>query len=459
MAATAASALTADHDPAGPPASPPAAHPTSDPPSITLYTRTAGQWTRANVLYPDQALRLQLKNLTPGQTVTVRADWKGCLSHASFRVGPTGTVDLARQAPSEGTYRAADPDGLLWSMTCPGKGSNAKDSDLHLSAEVGGVPIAGADIPRPKVRPWIRTVEVREKGLVGRLFLPPGKGPFPTVLLLGGSEGGMWATQGSASYLASRGYAVLTLAYFKEKGLPPELKNVPLEYFGRALDYLSHRPEVDANRLAVWGASRGGELSLILGSMYPQLKAVVASVPSGVVWGGDSPTDNHAAAWTLNGKPIPHIKITDDEGEKYRHATPVPGGGVAADYNGSYLAGIADPAKRAAAEIPVEKIHGPVLLLAAGSDRMWPSGPLSRVAWNRLQAHHHPYPDEIHVFPNAGHLIDGTGYPTTFPYEWDPDIKEFIPFGGTPEGSAAAGRQTQRIVNHFLDSLLRPAVS
>jgi hypothetical protein len=49
------------------------------------------------------------------------------------------------------------------------------------------------------------------------------------VILLGGSDGGVM--EGSAAVLASRGYAALALAYFGAPPLPPELIEVPLEYF------------------------------------------------------------------------------------------------------------------------------------------------------------------------------------------------------------------------------------
>jgi dienelactone hydrolase len=90
------------------------------------------------------------------------------------------------------------------------------------------------------------------------------------VLVVGGSEGGL--LPGKAAWLASRGYAALALAYFRYDDLPPLLEGIPLEYFGSALGWMMQRPEILADRIAVVGTSRGGELALQLGSMFPQIK-------------------------------------------------------------------------------------------------------------------------------------------------------------------------------------------
>ncbi len=107
---------------------------------------------------------------------------------------------------------------------------------------------------------------------------PASGGPYPAVVVLGGSEGGLPLR--NAAWLASHGYAALALAYFRYDNLPQRLEAIPLEYFGQALSWMASRPEIDANHIGVMGVSRGGELALQLGSMYPQIKAVVAFVPA-----------------------------------------------------------------------------------------------------------------------------------------------------------------------------------
>ena len=83
------------------------------------------------------------------------------------------------------------------------------------------------------------------------------------------------------------------------------MRDIPLEYFARALRRLRARPDVDLRRVAVIGVSRGGEAALLIGATYPRLvHGVVALVPSNVV----NPTlDGHSAAWTVHGRPVPHV--------------------------------------------------------------------------------------------------------------------------------------------------------
>ena len=45
-------------------------------------------------------------------------------------------------------------------------------------------------------------------------------------------------------------------------------------------------------------------------------------------------------------------------------------------------------------EIPVEKTNGPVLLISAGDDALWPSERLSRVAYERLSNSRRTHEDE-----------------------------------------------------------------
>jgi dienelactone hydrolase len=123
-------------------------------------------------------------------------------------------------------------------------------------------------------------VQVLEDGLSGIFLSPAGQGTHPGVLVLSGSNGGVPIRP--AEWLASHGYAVLALAYFHYEDLPPLMEAIPLEYFERALAWMAKRPEIASQRIAAMGTSRGGELALQLGSMFPQIRAVVAYVPADV---------------------------------------------------------------------------------------------------------------------------------------------------------------------------------
>lgn len=260
----------------------------------------------------------------------------------------------------------------------------------------------------PEVRP------VGQKGLVGTLFVPAGEAhePYPAVLVLGGSEGGM--REDFAQALAGEGFAALTVAYFGSKGLPSSLMEIPLEYFASAMSWLEKQPEVKAEAIAVLGGSKGGELALVLAAAYPErIGAVVAYVPSGVVWQG---IPSHAndfrkaprSSWTREGRPVPFLpsaKPSFTETVKFL--------GFLVGRPGAlrplYERGLEDLEATADATIAVERIQGPVLLLSGSDDQVWPSTTLSEAVIRRLKEHNHPYPDEHLAYQGAGHLFGVPG--------------------------------------------------
>ena len=134
--------------------------------------------------------------------------------------------------------------------------------------------------------------DVREHGLVGTLYLPPGAAPgsHPAVLILNGSGGGI--NEPRAALYASRGYAAFALAYFKAPGLSDYISNTPLEYFQSGLRWLRDKVRPKHDFVAVSGQSRGGELVLLLGATFPtEVSAVVAYVPGAVVHSGQNACD------------------------------------------------------------------------------------------------------------------------------------------------------------------------
>src|SRR5439155_1053035 len=77
------------------------------------------------------------------------------------------------------------------------------------------------------------------------------------------------------------------------------------------------QPWLQDGFLAVWGASRGGELALLLGATIPTINAVIAYVASGVLHGPFEPHDppDTPPCWTSGGQPLPYLQehnATDD---------------------------------------------------------------------------------------------------------------------------------------------------
>ncbi|TFH41789.1 MAG: hypothetical protein E4G96_04810 [Chrysiogenales bacterium] len=169
--------------------------------------------------------------------------------------------------------------------------------------------------------------------------------------------------------LASKGFAVFSVAYFGIDPLPKELVEVPLEFFERAVDFLKKQPMIDTARMGIFGYSKGGELALLLASRHPEIKAVAAYSPSAYVWQGLSKRGQKISSWSYQGKPIsfvpmdiPLLTIV-----KLIFGRPV-------SLRSAYERGLEKYSKEAdKARIPVEKIKAPILITAGDEDAVWPA--------------------------------------------------------------------------------------
>lgn len=384
----------------------------------------------------DETLHVRLEGLVAGSTVTLRLagvlpPQEAMLSEARYVV-PGQDLDLTRDAPVAGSYRGVDPMGLFWSRRAvpaadvPGWMPLAGDwRVLTLSAEVEGT---ATRILQPIHRTFsLGTVsrELREDGLVGRLSLPQGPGPHPAVLVVGGSGGGMDWSGEVAALLASRGFAALALAYFGMEGLPASLDRIPLEYFGRALDWFAKQPEVAPRRIAVCGMSRGSELALLLGATFPAVRAVVTFAGSGIVFAAYPPTGH--SAWTWQGRELPGTYVIPqdrEEGEPYA--------------------------------IPVERIQGPVMFIVGEADGIWPAAELTGFAVRRLREQGFPHRVELLSYPGAGHFLGWPNVATTTARSRHPVSGQEMVRGGSPEATAHARQDAWPRMLAFLRDSLAP---
>lgn len=412
----------------------------------------------------DRRVRVRVLNLEPAQTVTVRARVSDDLdrrwsAYAVFEADAEGCVDLEAQAPLSGTYEGVDPMGLFWSMgldpaeepMSPFTKTSLKPIFVTFTAEVEWQFVASATFEKGYVVPGVTSQAVRDQRLVGTFFKPPGAGPHPALLVLSGADGGMY--QGVAARFASYGYAALALAYFGVEHLPKQLANVPLEYFEAALGWLQAQPGVAPGKVGVVGWSRGGELALLLGATFPQVKTVIGYSASGVMTMGNirnlSDLGNMQPSWSHHGKPLPYMpsKIPPYFEEKARGDRPV---ALATLYAG----GLEDLRAVEKAAIPVEKINGPVLLVTGRDDRVWPSALLSDIAMERLARHNHPHSYEHLSYEAAGNTIGLPYRPTTITRYRHP-IGAMLDFGGTPAGNAHAEADSWPKVLRFLGEGLK----
>lgn len=403
----------------------------------------------------DEPVHIVARHLPPGQPVTIRACMEDDLSRtwaswATFQANEQGVIDVDTMAPSEGTYQRVDGTGLLWSMQLVDATSEARPFALRtlepIRMEVqlmGSQTLLGSlSILRRKISPHMRFLSVAEQGIRGTLCIPNGKGPYPGIIVLGGSGGGMldWY----AALLASHEIVALALPYFHFPDLPEQLYCIPLEYFQTALLWLGQQSVVRPGALGVVGISRGGELALLLGTTYPLIRAVAAFAPSSVIWGGyiedpfkllPNPRDwlkpIAFPAWTLHGQPVPYLRPN-----LYRSIRAF----VRERRKKSLLIGdlerLRDQHAVERVMIPVERIQGPVLLFSGADDQLMPAQLYAEMAMERLRQH--PFAHEHVCYPNAGHDLLGGYFPQPNPMIHWYQANIDVPLGGTVEGNAHA---------------------
>jgi dienelactone hydrolase len=377
-----------------------------------------------------------------------------------MRADADGTVDLQRDPPVAGSYEGVAPMGLLWAQVPEQAGAPREVFAAEPAAPLHtALTLRRADgsawhttLVQHLAGPGVTRHEVREQGLAGTLFLPPGEGPHPAVMVLNGSGGGI--NEPRAALYASHGYAAFALGYFKAPGRPDHISDTPLEYFETALHWLHAKVRPLGGFVALSGQSRGGELVLLLGALLPDLvSAVVGYVPGAVVHSAQNacnpangPDSRNGPAWIWRGQPLPHLW------EHNRTATWAPwdSGPEPRRHADALLTALQDADAVERARIQVERIRGPVLLLSASDDGSWPSSLYGRMAAERLAAHGHAWPVQHLDFEGAGHSIVFPTVPTTQLVYAHPVSGRLSTTGGAPAPNAHADAASWAAVCDFL---------
>ena len=237
---------------------------------------------------------------------------------------------------------------------------------------------------------------ITEDGLIANYF--PSRERGPAILFLSGSVGGLSTPSNDASKaLQTEGFSVLHLSYFRGPGQNPRLEMIPLEYFDTALAWLRRQPEVDPARVGIVGVSKGAEAALLVAVRHPELKAVIAALPSSVVWPGivwEGTSEKIQSSWSERGRPLPHMTHAPYDARK---------GGTMAD---NYARSLQAYAQHPDAIIPVEKINAPLLLVCGSADEVSPSCPMLRQIEARLRQHGRPEPTSL-IHDGVGHRAFG----------------------------------------------------
>lgn len=135
----------------------------------------------------------------------------------------------------------------------------------------------------------IKQLEAYRDGMkiCGEIFLPDSNGPFPTVVI----SGGLYATGDAYSYharqFAENGFAAVIFDFIGTRGGRGDGNISELSYasetadLSAVLDQLGSFPEIDKDRLFLWGHSFGGLVSTYIGCCRSdEIKGMILLEPS-----------------------------------------------------------------------------------------------------------------------------------------------------------------------------------
>lgn len=403
----------------------------------------------------DEPLNIRVYTPEPGQQVTIRMELtddetRTFHSQADFISDESSEIDLNTAVPMSGGYQHADGSGLLWSMTGKKGGQDdyfVKKSDEDLEVDIYVMTedeiLATAVVTLKFKDDSTGMFEIEEPDIKGRLYAPAEDGNYPSVMILGGSDGGNEAH--AASFLAGKGYLVLALSYFNDEGLGEHLEKVDMEYFKKASDYLAGHAKSNG-KVNLIGYSKGGELALLLGRTFNSYQSIVAGAASNYLTSGmKGGIFAPVPGWMMDGEPLPYLKmkfpvsfmistITNYIRKRPMYFLDIWKKSLSRKNSSEY-------------KIEVAEIEAPLLIVSGGKDKLWPSAAFSE----EIKKERDNEGDIYLTYENAGHFI-------AFPYSFHqlPSIVHMnldgmvIDFGGTKQDNAEAAKTALTEILTFL---------
>lgn len=395
----------------------------------------------------DDPIQLKVAGLKSRQVVTMRArttDEKGetFRSSATYRADGNGDIDLNKDPSLRGTYVGVEPMGLLWSMKPDTLHKRFQKTNsliphvvkfsVHEEGEEGKI-LAEVINERLMIGDGVSRQPVKEGNIRGVLFTPPGPGPFPAVLDLYTSGGGL--SEKRASVLANRGFVVLTIALYGHDDMPKNVKEIHLDYFEEAIQFLKKQDKVGSKGVGLITLSKSGDLALSIASYLPDAQAIV--------W-----INGHSANTVL---PLCYKKkqILPPLMFDFHKIIPTESGASIIKY------GVHDPLaeENRATLIPIEKATGRFLFVVSEDDLNWDSQGYAEEMMDRLKRHGKDNFESV-IYPGAGHYLEPP-YGPYCPSSFHGVVRLTVLWGGEPKSHAAAEVHMWKKIQEFFRDNLR----
>ena len=236
----------------------------------------------------------------------------------------------------------------------------------------------------------------KESGVVETLLYLGNSDNQPLIVAFGGAEGGIdWHRnhmKGKRDSLIQKGYAILAIGYFNADGTPRNLDRISLDAISDTIMNFAKKTKIDESKIALIGGSKGGELILNLASRYDQYKAVIALSTSNVTFPAITWSSN-TSSWTYKGNEVPYVPAP------LKTISPA----LKGDLYTAFSMMLEDEEAVKNAEIHVENINGPILILSGKNDNQWPATSMSNQIIERLKNKKFKHFNE-HIILDGGHI-------------------------------------------------------
>lgn len=317
--------------------------------------------------------------------------WK---STATFVSDTNGIINISQTPSCSGSYEGISTMGLFFNAKpltnkrkkLPNSLSKIPLLDhffVGIKIMQGNTVIAERTFTRHYMSSQISHQDIYGKHFQGRLFYDKKAIKTPALIIVSGSEGRIEKAQNIAQLLSSRGYICLAIAYFGLERLPKHLKRIPLECLVEAKSYLCQYPQVDSERIGIYGRSKGAELVLAEESIFNDVQCLVLNSPSDVVYEGIiGKWSSHTSFWTHLQKELPYQKF------RFR------------DYLFSKLFRKDFP-KDCSARIDIGQMHSPILLLESTVDEIWDASS----AIDDIVSHYKGHYITFKKYHETGHML------------------------------------------------------
>jgi len=403
----------------------------------------------------DEKITIKIEGLKPRSLFTLHSYTSSASpgklfeSVACYKSDEHGCLNLDKDKSLMGSYQGVEPMGLFWSMQ-PSPANKHKyarfvkmdvttplvvDIDIyeeevkdvnhiHQLRVSGGLKekqIASKQLNRLYMKPGTKRIplNMKEHGIHGTLFIPPGEGPFPGIITMHGGVPGI--SEFKAALLASKGYTCLTLAYHGLKGLPrlnerftvPATfqNNIELEYFERAIDILRNHQSVQKSLgIGVLNNCASVPIGLMIAANLKHIRCAVQI---------NGPTYAIYANYTYKGITYKSLNTTYSP----THTDP--------DVITSYSINVPDPLHPSPPECLInfaDQHHIPFLFLVSMQDKLLPTSDYADAAEVLLKQSKHP-DYKIIRYPGAGHLLEPSYTPLNSE-TWFPALGKLFMYGG-----------------------------